>query len=272
MKCEIIIDNKPFSFEVEGDFFWGKDEVLFKKEGSIIEHTEWHEQGFNLLNAISDEHQKDFVNTISEIIKKIFIEIGIKFDEKNFDLQDYHKYTNDKTHNEVIQKTRFLKYSDFPAGFFDNIAKKVSENLKKEVSFNNPLLEKEIVILRISRPNSLDINPPHRDGYLDIWKDILNLWIPISGCNENSSLPLIPKSHLWNEKDIMRTSSKGASINGLTYHVPAIVKSNNGLGMIRPNPQKNEILIFSPFLLHGAAINLNNNTTRMSLELRLCKK
>ena len=37
--------------------------------------------------------------------------------------------------------------------------------------------------------------------------------------------------------------------------------------MIRPNPKLGEALIFTPFLIHGAAVN-NSDLTRISLELR----
>jgi len=158
----------------------------------------------------------------------------------------------------------------------EKLAEKVSNAIGRKVSPRNRVLEtmenspaKEIVQLRISRPHSLDINPLHRDGYLDFYKHTLNIWIPIVGCNEGSSLPLLPGSHLWNEKDVFRTDIRTAKIDGLVYSVPAIVKSNHGLTAIRPNPAFGEMLVFSPYLIHGAAINKNENMTRMSFELRL---
>ncbi|RKE98110.1 hypothetical protein [Ichthyenterobacterium magnum] len=38
--------------------------------------------------------------------------------------------------------------------------------------------------------------------------------------------------------------------------------------MVRPNPKKGEASIFTPFLIHGAAVNKNKDITRVSLELR----
>ena len=37
--------------------------------------------------------------------------------------------------------------------------------------------------------------------------------------------------------------------------------------MIRPNPKETEALVFTPYLIHGAAFNDSNNT-RVALELR----
>jgi hypothetical protein len=40
------------------------------------------------------------------------------------------------------------------------------------------------------------------------------------------------------------------------------------LHLLRPNPAPSEVLLFSPYLLHGGAVNLNENETRISLEMR----
>ena len=56
--------------------------------------------------------------------------------------------------------------------------------------------------------------------------------------------------------------------NGTQYRVPALVDSAQPLHLLRPNPNPNEVLLFSPYLLHGGAVNLNTNQTRISLEMR----
>jgi hypothetical protein len=273
--CSLSIDGRPFSFDVGGEFTWGKDEVLYPASG-VLSRTDWHRAGFNVFRLFDDAQQRQLVEGTASIITKIFDELGYEY-PADFRLENYHKVaTTPERHQAVIRRTRFLTNQDFPIDFA-SVAEKVSRFLARTVSGHNPILavsenapkSREIVILRISRPQSLDINPPHRDGYLDIWKHTVNLWIPVAGCNQNSSLPLIAGSHLWNERDIYRTEAKGASINGLSYHVPAILKSNHGLTMTRPNPAVGEALVFTPFLLHGAAVNLNEDTTRFSFELRL---
>ena len=130
-------------------------------------------------------------------------------------------------------------------------------------------LEKTHIQIRISRPNSLDINPPHRDSYLSYYQNIINIWIPIHGCNSLSSLPVLPGSHLIPENEILRTESKGAKINGNIYYVPCILKTKEGnMHLIRPNPKEGEALVFTPYLIHGSAVNKNSDMTRVSLELR----
>jgi hypothetical protein len=191
-------------------------------------------------------------------------------------MENYHSIVSTKEmHQEVIKLSRMLKNSDFPIDL-DHLSAKISTKMGRRFSpYNRDLFSmldapaKEIVQLRISRPQSLDINPLHRDGYLDFYKNTLNLWIPVVGCNEYSSLPVISGSHLWNEKDVCRTEIRSAKIDGLKYNVPAIVNSHQGLNAVRPNPELGEVLVFTPFLVHGAAFNLNSEMTRMAFELRL---
>lgn len=271
MECNVKIDNKPFNFQIEGDFFWGNDQVLYYDNDNVISHTEWKEEGFKVLPVLTPEEHAQLVGSMRHIMGQIFEELDIHYNKETFSLEDYHKYVDTSLHQKVISKTRFLTYENLSLDI-GIIAKRISNIIGCEVSSKNPRLDKEIVILRISRPDSLDINPPHRDGYLDIWKDTLNLWLPIVGCNKNSSLPVVPKSHKWNEQNVLRTNNKGASIGSLSYHVPGIVKTRFGLDMIRPDPQIGEALVFTPFLIHGCAVNWNKDITRFSLELRLFNK
>lgn len=268
MKFAFTIDGIPYSYDLEGNFFWGKDNILFCKEGNLIEKCIWKDKGYEILSFTDILLKKTLQHEVKRIIQAIFAELEIET-PVTFQIEDYHQYIHtQELHQKVIQKTRWLTRSDFHIDWHI-LCQEVSNFLQQPVGFDNPLLKDEIIILRISRPGSLDINPLHRDGYLDLWENVINLWLPIAGCNKYSSLPVLPGSHLWNEKDILRTENKGASINGLTYHVPAIVKANYPLDMIRPNPQPGEALVFTPYLIHGSALNLNSNQTRFSLELRL---
>jgi hypothetical protein len=266
--CCVSIDDSEFQFQVEGDFFWGKEELLYKKENSVISKTDWESLGYACFKIFKDyEFNKLKKSIYTNIIKALRLN-NVVFDENNFTLSNYHNIvTTDTLHLKVIDITRNLTNEDFN---FD--IDKVAERFGNLLGFNFTSwieeLKKTHIQIRINRPNSLDINPPHRDGYLSYWKDIINVWIPIEGCNEQTSLPVCPGSHLIKESDIYRTESKGAKINGNTYYVPCILKTKDGiLNMIRPNPKQGEALIFTPFLIHGAAVN-NSDITRVSLELR----
>lgn len=272
IKCSLFIDNEPYQFDVEGTFFWGKNELLFKKENNIISKMKWEDKGYDVVNAFNkDEFSKLKESVTKNIVKAIRLN-NIEFNEQDFTLENYHKVINsNELHYKIINYTRNLENSDFDFNI-DQLAIKFGEILGYKLTSWVDELQKSHIQIRISRPNSLDINPPHRDGYLSYWEDIINVWAPIVGCNENSSLSIFPGSHLIPENEILRTESKGAKINGNTYYVPCILETKAGsIKMIRPNPKQGEALIFTPYLIHGAAVNKNNDMTRVSLELRFPK-
>ncbi len=269
MKFDFTIDGSLFELEVEGEFFKGENQVLFEERGNILENCSWLNEGYSTLSILDELEFDTFKTSIGLILEKILEENNVTIDNK-FSLETYHHYvTSNAVHQAVIEKTRFLTFKDFNVDI-EKVVERISVSVNRKLGKTNPKLLEEIIILRINRPESLDINPFHRDGYLDIWADTLNVWIPIAGCNSVSSLPLIPKSHFWNEQYIIRTEAKGASINGLSYHVPAIINYKDGLHAIRPNPKYGEALLFTPFIVHGAALNKQKDITRVSLELRLC--
>ncbi len=267
MLCQLTIDQQPFSFELAGDFAWGKDEVLFERHQALFSRCGWIDAGYTVVPLLDQADWHPLQEDIEQILRHAALENGLTLPD-DFQPEQYHRYVTHELHQKIIEKTRFLTYGHFALDF-EKLAGKISQFIGHPLSLHNPWLPTEIIILRISRPNSLDINPPHRDGYLNLWENVVNVWIPLAGCNHYSSLPLIPGSHLWNEKDVLRTAPKGAAINGTPYHVPGIVKTSFGLPMTRPNPQPGQALLFTPFLIHGAAINTNPGQTRMALELRL---
>lgn len=270
--CKLLIDNSEYEFAVKGDFFWGKDEVLYRENDNVISKTSWAKEGYNVVKAFKDDEFNKLKHSILQNVIRAIKEVGIEFDETTFTLENYHKIVKtDEQHNAVINITRNLQNTDFDFDI-DVLADRFGDMLGYKLTSWIKELNKTHIQIRISRPSSLDINPPHRDGYLSYWADIVNVWIPVSGCNEKASLPVLPKSHLIPENEILRTESKGAEINGNIYYVPCILESKDGpFSMIRPNPKDGEAILFTPFLIHGAAVNQNTDVTRMSIELRLPK-
>ena len=262
------IDGSEFQFEVEGDFFWGENELLYKKKNSVISKTDWESFGYTSIKVFEEDEFNKLKQSIRTNIIKALKFNNATVNSDDFTLSNYHKtVTTNKLHLQVIDITRNLTNEDFNFDI-DKLVERFGSILGYKFTSWIEELKKTHIQIRINRPNSLDINPPHRDGYLSYWKDIINVWIPIEGCNEKTSLPVYPGSHLIKESDIYRTESKGAKINGNTYYVPCILKTKKGtLDMIRPNPKQGEALIFTPFLIHGAAVN-NSDVTRVSLELR----
>lgn len=271
-KCSITIDGSPFCFNVEGQVSLGNDEVLYNPNG-VISKTSWQTEGFTVADIFNEDDIKQLIDGTTQLLVSLFDELGINC-PASFTLEQYHRVvTTDEQHQAVIKHTRTLTNDRFPINL-DNVASRVSTIINRTVSGNNADLMRltnktENVILRISRPGHMDLNPLHRDGYLDVWKNVLNVWIPIAGCTKQTSLTLIPGSHLWNEASILRTDCFGASIVGNRYSVPAIVAADQPLSCVRPNPHIGQALLFTPFIIHGAGINQTDDITRFSFELRL---
>lgn len=270
--CDIFINKKPFSFEVEGDFFWGESEALYKKNNSVLENVSWENEGFSNLTVFSEKEFFDLKSSVRKTVLEGLRKAEVEVEEDLFTLENYHVFVQDETtHFNVINYTRNLTVDDLDFDI-ELLAKRIGKHLKCNLTTWVEELGKSHVQIRLSRPNSLDINPPHRDGYLSFWENIINVWIPVAGCNEKSSLPVVSGSHKIAESEILRTEAKGAKINGNLYQVPCLLESKQGpFYMERPNPKEGEALLFTPFLIHGAAVNLSNDTTRVALEFRFPK-
>ena len=270
------IDKKKYSLNITGNLANSTDEVLLEKEDNIISKTNWQLSGFTILRLLDKNTQKNLqdsvISFLTEKINTIFKEISLKDSE----LKNYHKLVNNNQHYELLRaleggngeysKIRF-KDINFDKKILEDA---VSDELKIKVSTKNRYsdeIDPDTFSFRVVRPNQYDFNPPHKDIYLDRLKNGVNIYMPIIGSNKFSSLPILPGSHLYNEKDISRTEN-GCIINKKKFRVPSIINTKFGFDLIRPNPSKDEILLFSPYLVHGGGSNDNKDITRVSLELR----
>jgi prepilin-type N-terminal cleavage/methylation domain-containing protein len=58
--------------------------------------------------------------------------------------------------------------------------------------------------------------------------------------------------------------------------IPSFLQSKNeatvaavkGLNLITPNPGPEQVMVFTPYTIHGGGYNFNKDTTRVSLEMR----
>jgi hypothetical protein len=269
ISSKLTIDGRLCEYDLHGDFSWGSDEVLYREGADLLENTRLKTSGFANIPFLCEAEQVEFRAQVMAVINRILAGLAAARGRQLDTLETYHEVVNDpQLHREVILQTRELRFSDL--GLDPRmIETRVGNQLGLGVSAQVKGLGRDHIQLRISRPGSLDINPPHRDAYLDVWKNVLNLWLPICGCTAQSSLPVMPGSHLFNERDVFRTPSGGAVIDGNQYRVPGIADTRMGMNMIRPNPATGEVLAFTPFLIHGAAFNHNADSTRMALEFRL---
>ena len=52
------------------------------------------------------------------------------------------------------------------------------------------------------------------------------------------------------------------------FTVPSVVGAAYPIALERPDPGRNEVLVFSPYLIHGGAYNQQPDRTRASFEMR----
>lgn len=243
--------------------FWGEDKVILHDDINLIEKTNFNSKGYGIFPI---NYNYDFLE--KHILKRMNYIINTPI---NINLDKYHTYVNEEQHKQILNDMPYKKNDNKELyDFCQYLEDFVSSNLNERVKiFNDDLW------VRICRPNIVskeDFNPCHRDVYLDFYRNIVNIYLPIVGSNENSSLFMQEGSHLWNE-NITSTTKGGAYFESKRkkYSVDAIVQSKIELKMIRPNPYVNEVLIFSPYLIHGCSDNNNFDVTRMSLEVRFIK-
>jgi hypothetical protein len=267
------INEQIIEMNVEGETFFGSEEVLLNNDDDLTKDCSWHNNGYIIKTLLTKELYYKILEGITKIIQSI-IEKETSETLQIFSLEKYHEFCEDNAlHLKVIEQIqKYMPLENFPISY-ELLDKAISEICGNNVTCNHPTKEvSRRFYIRIVRPQKLtDNNPPHRDVWLDRLRDAVNIYLPLAGSNLKSSLPLIPGSHLWKESDIERTVS-GAKVNGVSFTVPCVVGSVHGLKMIRPQVGINEVMVFSPYLIHGGGCNLNADATRVSIEIRFWRK
>lgn len=264
------IDNIQFEYEPDGDRHVGENVILLNSAVDLIRDMPWHRDGFTVETLLKDERHNDFINETRKLLINKWQSSGLHVKE-NFQLHQYHTLPEDQSqHIRAIDLTKLIDVKDFPLGIA-LLEDRISNILQHQVKAHNPYDHQEVFHFRIIRPKSYDNNPLHRDVWLEDYKDCVNLYIPITGSNKNSSLIIAKGSHLWPESKVERTTN-GSKINNQKFNVPAVTDIFEDASFVRPDPQPGEVLIFSPYLIHGGAVNLNEDKTRISIEIRLWKK
>ncbi|HOX83368.1 MAG TPA: phytanoyl-CoA dioxygenase family protein [Chryseolinea sp.] len=266
---EYSINGITLKYEANGKRSWGNHTVLLNDANDLTAPTQWHQRGYSIEPLFHSNTYSHFIEQNRNLLLQCWKDAGLSVD-KNFELDQYHLLANNlTTHLSAIEKTKQIETKYFPIPV-QEIEKRISEICGTTLIAKNPFDNQSIFHYRIIRPQQADNNPLHRDVWLEDYDDCINLYIPIAGSNELSSLIIIPESHLWPESRIEKTES-GAQINRLTFNVPAVTAISETYHIERPNPLENQVLIFSPYLIHGGAVNLNPNQTRISIEMRLWK-
>lgn len=261
-------DGEQVTFTVDGATGWGESFVLLDRDDNLIAGRPWEADGFTIAPFLADDDYGRFVEGISAILRRRLEAAGLDV-PADFALDRYHEVArSDEQHARVSAQGPWCHpVAELPVSA-ETISARVSEILGVTVSTRPPHAEfPEHFCYRVVRPRSRDNNPPHRDVWLDRLRHAVNIYVPLAGSSSHSSLPLVRGSHRWPESDIERTR-EGAHVNGVAFAVPSVVGANHPLTLERPNPRANEVLVFSPYLIHGGAFNQQHDGTRVSLEMR----
>jgi hypothetical protein len=264
------VDDRIFEYSAEGENAFGSSITLLDHAIDLTKGMPWHGEGFTIERLLPENEFIPFIKETNDLLNHLWTSTGLKI-PRGFSLDKYHTLVaSQDEHIKAVNATKLLTADLFPLGLI-HLEERMSELLTQELIVCNPYDDQRVFDFRVIRPLSGDNNPLHRDVWLEDYKDCINLYIPIAGSNALSSLIIAPQSHRWSESKIERTKA-GAIINGQKFNVPAVTDISVEFEFIRPDPKIGEVLVFSPYLIHGGSVNLNDDTTRVSIEVRLWRK
>ena len=278
MNLHYVVDERDVHVKVDDDMEFSKGEeiCLANKFDDLALGQDWYSEGYTILQTEKYFHFHEVRKDIENVLKNIVSELSQGINLEHFSLEDYHKYVDDRMHHDVISKTRRLYPVDFGFNVL-NFLEKLSTFFNIPLCYKNSVRNLEQwIIVRLNRPKSIGFNPVHKDiyGMYDEFSSIprmINIWIPICGVGNGTGLPVVPRSHLITENNILRTPSCSIMENQ-KYSVNCIKTWNSENRLTTLCPKEKEMIVFSSHLIHGLAQNLNPDKTRVSLEFRLYEK
>lgn len=254
----------------DGETVHGEDTVLLDEDDDLTAATKWADDGFTIVRLLDDRAFDSARRAITDLIAGELRTDGHRVPD-DFDLEDYHRVIgSDDEHLRLMTRTRGV-YDLARLPFdLDSVLDAISVELDTPVTVLDNDTAPACFGIRIVRPNRRDHNPPHRDVWLDGLRNAVNIYLPLAGSTPRSALPLIRGSHHWSEDSISRTTS-GSLVDGIPYVVPAVIAASRPLVMERPDPPPGHATLFSPYLIHGGARNLQSDATRVSVEMRFMR-
>ncbi len=134
----------------------------------------------------------------------------------------------------------------------------------------------DVLEYRVCRPHQPDNNPWHRDSWFPGFKPLLNVYLPLSGSWFDSSLQVVPGSHLWSDEECVpsfqfteRHYQAGTTEKeGVRFNVPEVAECRYELRGHRPDIVPGDFMLFATSCVHGSGANASPET-RFSFEFRL---
>jgi hypothetical protein len=266
MDVEFPLGRHRVRVHVEGPRVWGPERVLLDEDDDLTAPA-WRSTGYTVAPFLPADVHARLHDGVRTLVHELLAGAGYRGPAPA--LAHLHELAaaEPAAYAAMIAKSRkCFELARIPIDAGEVVAR-ISEICGVRLVVKNPMTGAEHWCMRIVRPHSTDNNPLHRDVWLDRLRNAINIYAPIAGSNAESSLPLIPGSHRWKESEIERTA-EGARVNGTAFTVPAVTGAKHAMAPIRPDPATGEVLVFSPYLIHGGGANFNTDTTRVSLEIR----
>jgi len=270
------IDDDTVTISVGGTRVTVDGGVMLETDDDLTAGTPWSEVGYTVEPFLPAPSYRRLVEGLTDLVVE---QIRANGGDPGpaFDLTDYHRVVDDRQHDALAGRLCFTP-DRFPIDL-DEVVARVGLACGVDVTpicpspyEPDPDAPPIAFCLRLVRPGSRnDFNPPHRDVWLDRLRSAVNLYVPLAGSDARSSLALIPGSHRWAERELVRTE-RGAVVGGRSFTVPAVVATEGDFALTRPDPAAGEMLLFSPYLVHGGAVNRNADRTRVSLEMRFWRR
>ena len=257
-----LINKANYAQTCEHSLFGPDDQNLFQNS-ALADLV-----GFEVVRCMNSEEFDDFSSSVLCYVSNFF---GFEFDSADSLNDSLCTMSDAEFHENIVRLYKGIPFKSLPFGrsYFERICSNCANSALSFETFSGSV---EGPMVRIVRPFKSDFNPPHRDIYINRLKSKLNVYLPIFGSSELSSLPLVEGSHKWFDSETQRTEN-GPTIDGLPFSVPAILSMGDStpLRMKRPIVANGELMLFSPYLIHGGAMNLSKNI-RISLEMRFSLK
>ena len=255
-------------YQVEGEkAALATDTVLLAADTDLSAGASWAGAGYAVVSSLPPPLLLQLQAGLAELLRTALRAAGCPV-APDYDITQYHRAVDDQPdlHLAVIAQTKAYDLAQLPVSAAA-LEQLVGQACGRPVRAYNPNVNEAVFHLRVVRPQRPDENPLHRDAWLPRYRDAINIYLPVAGSTAHSSLALVPGSHHWPESAVERTAA-GAIYHGVPYTVPGVLRPGPALQLVRPNPAPDEVLVFSPYLLHGASANFNPDATRVSLEMR----
>lgn len=243
----------------------GTSEILLKQDDNLLENTSFNQRGWDVQSLLQPEDFQRLHAGVFTLIRLALSAEGTEISDSS-SLENYHDWVGDTLHERMVERISNLPIGVLPISL-DILPSRIGEMVEIPVNTLNPHTNLNIFHIRIIRPGKSDFNPIHKDVWLPRLRNAVNLYLPLCGSNQHSSLPVISGSQWWKEDEIERTES---GFRGFT--VPTALSCKAEYMLERPHVPDGHGLVFSPYLLHGGADNGNENQTRISLEMRFFRK